>query len=614
MTIRLLLGMESGSTTHPPGAILNLNPALEADLVSTNRATWVTPPVLTADAGKPVQAVTSPGGGIGFSAGSALVMPVQERRLDPRQYLAETAATLRLSTASVAVESAITDTPYIVRGTTWYVSNVAANGFALGDDSNTGLSKSAPKLTIAAAHTAAKDGDTIIINSSETIYDSAFYAIQKSLTILPWTYRGVTVRSTSTNTVLRPDVDNVTIGALIIDATITAGGLADGAIRGSFAKKGFKLRGAQLKSGTTYSLYWTGTCDVFDVETISQGANKGQMTFGAAIPGAINVERLKSDGTVNVSASVRDVDFSIVDSDVSVNASGIVRALRGTRARSYRIERCSFAVEGTPTAQTVVITGSTAQATVSVSIKNCSIRNGVASGITTGGYGIGVGGEAAGAGTFDEVLIEDNDVSHCNHGIFTGYGTSKARVRGNVVRDSVIGLIIKGASSGDVVHHHNIVVGGVLDGGALRNKGSANGKFYNNLVVYDAASVAAGVFIYATDSTSAAEYSNNILYAPGLTCSKAVVVDGTSNIAARSNLYNAGTFAANAFGGGTWESWAAVEAGAISADPLFAGVGDYRLSQASPAIGAGVPGMMDRDFVGQPASNTNLGPITTPAI
>lgn len=66
MTIRLLLGMESGSTTHPPGAILNLNPALEADLVSTNRATWVTPPALTGDAGKPVQAVMSPGGGLHF--------------------------------------------------------------------------------------------------------------------------------------------------------------------------------------------------------------------------------------------------------------------------------------------------------------------------------------------------------------------------------------------------------------------------------------------------------------------------------------------------------------------------------------------------------------------
>ena len=30
MTIRLLLGMESGSTTHPPGAILNLNPHEDA--------------------------------------------------------------------------------------------------------------------------------------------------------------------------------------------------------------------------------------------------------------------------------------------------------------------------------------------------------------------------------------------------------------------------------------------------------------------------------------------------------------------------------------------------------------------------------------------------------
>lgn len=70
MTIRLLLGMESGSTTHSPGAILNLSPALEADLVSTNRATWVTPPALTVDAGKPVQAVTSPGGGNRLLAGN----------------------------------------------------------------------------------------------------------------------------------------------------------------------------------------------------------------------------------------------------------------------------------------------------------------------------------------------------------------------------------------------------------------------------------------------------------------------------------------------------------------------------------------------------------------
>lgn len=77
MTIRLLLGMESGSTTHSPGAILNLNPALEADLVSTNRATWVTPPALTGDAGKPVQAVMSPGGGIEFPGLSPLTSAVR---------------------------------------------------------------------------------------------------------------------------------------------------------------------------------------------------------------------------------------------------------------------------------------------------------------------------------------------------------------------------------------------------------------------------------------------------------------------------------------------------------------------------------------------------------
>lgn len=90
MTIRLLLGMESGSTTHSPGAILDLNPALEADLVSTNRATWVTPPALTGDAGKPVQAVTSPGGGIAkrmsISAGHEQLRTDFDRELSRMDY------------------------------------------------------------------------------------------------------------------------------------------------------------------------------------------------------------------------------------------------------------------------------------------------------------------------------------------------------------------------------------------------------------------------------------------------------------------------------------------------------------------------------------------------
>ena len=96
MTIRLLLGMESGSTTHSPGAILNLNPALEADLVSTNRATWVTPPALTGDAGKPVQAVMSPGGGIASRRRGTIVSSASGRPTGlPRDRMTELLSWMR---------------------------------------------------------------------------------------------------------------------------------------------------------------------------------------------------------------------------------------------------------------------------------------------------------------------------------------------------------------------------------------------------------------------------------------------------------------------------------------------------------------------------------------
>jgi len=123
---------------------------------------------------------TSPGGGVGLSAGEALELRAYTSLADPRGSLSGSAAVFRPTVVAAAVQSVAAGVP-ILGGTTWYVSNVAANGFALGNDSNSGLSKALPKLTLAAAHDAAAPGDTIIINSSETFYDSEFFSINKSL-------------------------------------------------------------------------------------------------------------------------------------------------------------------------------------------------------------------------------------------------------------------------------------------------------------------------------------------------------------------------------------------------------------------------------------------------
>lgn len=66
---------------------------------------------------------------------------------------------------------------------TYYVSQVATNGYVIGSDSNNGLTKGTAKLTISSAITASSAGDTIYLNDGTYDYTTGVLSISKGISL-----------------------------------------------------------------------------------------------------------------------------------------------------------------------------------------------------------------------------------------------------------------------------------------------------------------------------------------------------------------------------------------------------------------------------------------------
>ena len=66
---------------------------------------------------------------------------------------------------------------------TYYVSQVATNGYVIGNDSNDGLSKGTAKLTIGSAVTAASAGDTVYLNDGTYNFGAGVLNINKGISL-----------------------------------------------------------------------------------------------------------------------------------------------------------------------------------------------------------------------------------------------------------------------------------------------------------------------------------------------------------------------------------------------------------------------------------------------
>jgi hypothetical protein len=533
----------------------------------------------------------------GAGASRLLSVGVLEQRAERDGVLEQ-----RLPTDGYTVGS-IYEEPVLISGKVLYVSNVAENGFALGNDANSGYSMTLPKLTIASAYAAAVNGDCIVINSSATVYDASFVTVAKSLTILPWSYRGVTVRSTDASFTWYLDASNITIGAIVIDSTITAGGRAGSALRANGTGiTNLRLLGTKLIAGSSYGLKFMGACYLSGVETDHTATPTSvNLVDPSAVTGNVVVERCTFGGRFQLAASIQGINFVFRDSVIDHSSSG---ALNVTGATTALIERSSIRGRLSTTSTGINAYGHATVACRSLVIRDINIQNAASASQQAGGYGIGVGAETAelmGAG-FDDVAVYRCNIVHTNHGLFLAYGVKRGRAWGNVVRDSIIGLIQKGVSSGDVIMSGNIVIGGPLTGGALRTKEASKTKHYNNLVIADAQTVAsASHFILCNTACEDVEFKNNVLHAPGMTVPSAVFIDpdttGSKNLAG--NVYF-GTLG-NVFNGLSFATWIANnEPSALNVNPQFRGVNDFRPAAGSPLLGTAAPWLRSdvRDFVG----------------
>ena len=509
--------------------------------------------------------------------------------------------------------------PRIGRATI-YVSSEATNGFAVGSDSNSGLSKSLPKLTLSGAHAAASNGDTILINNSATPYDcGAFNTINKSVSILPWTAYGVTLRGSSAIATLLIAANNVTLGKLIIDTNSVAGQTP---VRSNALPcSNLRLIGTRLLAYNALSLKHIASLETIGAfQTVSMGATQSAVQFPSTAAGSVKFgPGAVIDGPMEFNPSVAGVDVvlsGVVARAKPASAGTAQIAVTVTGANSLLVEDSEIGVDVSTTPTGIVVRGHATLPCSSVTLRRNRIRNGVAAAQAAAGYGIGVGDELSVVGSLGTVVIHDNEINHANHGLFVGYGVAGGYSRGNVVRDSVIGVIAKGNTCG-YEHRSNIVVGGPLSGGGLRSKLSNGARFLNNLVVFDASSVAAGTFEQADTTSIATEFTNNCLYAPGLAVSKATTVSADSTATFRSNNYFAGSYAAGAFGYGaatydTVAAWtSAVETSALAFDPLFSNAagGDYRLTAGSPLVNAGAAGGAPLDLIGNAFTSQVVGPL-----
>lgn len=135
--------------------------------------------------------------------------------------------------------------------TTRYVSQTATNGYVVGNDSNTGLSKALSKLTITSAISASSNGDVIIINDGS--YTAAtFFDVTAGLSLQAETDHAVTLKCAAGQAqVIRVGSagQTITIGKLVIDAESNAAASCIG-VNGTTARA-LALSGTLLRNPGT---------------------------------------------------------------------------------------------------------------------------------------------------------------------------------------------------------------------------------------------------------------------------------------------------------------------------------------------------------------------------
>ena len=506
-----------------------------------------------------------------------------------------------------------------------YVSNAETNGYLIGNDTNTGASKTLPFLTYGKAVNAATNGDTIHLNDGSYLTTdgpngAAYITLTKAVTITPETPLGVTITSTNAtyNHYINPSAAGTyTFGAVILDCnnvSAIAVMVNNTAYSPTFAFSGTKFlnptqRGWYIVEDTPIlvsilnsSLVMASTRNDYELIAITALASGDvaidglalDVTQGGASAGTMNGIKLVSTSGTGSTVTIKNVTGTVAGNGV-LNSKINPGFISITNLPGYEISNNNVAFTGlTGGAGIFAYPGS----------DNGSIHDNTFTMNWTEGYA--VRSTAENARIYRNTFTNANtDQSKVPHGIVVGYDivgsdtVDSSEVWGNTVSGFCPAYHVVNTGA-DVKFHHNIAhhnYGNYV----LYSKGGVGSKFYNN-TVYSPSGYNGNCFaMQSYDPTgenqhsTAVEYKNNICYNSSANpiflftdANQTAVFANNLFYATESLITTSWQYAGSNYG--SFAAWQAVDATAKWGDPKFVDAANlnFRLQATSAAINAGV--------------------------
>lgn len=498
---------------------------------------------------------------------------------------------------------------------TWVNTPAAGQTSAAGDDAAGNGSIATPWLTLTKAVSVASSDNDVIYMADGLYNEAAAVSTGRlNLSIYPDTDYGAIIRAaTLTTRVLHINKETTTgiIGKIVIDANNTQGSCVTTNSSGDTDSVNFT--GTKFLNPTSTFLALGRVKNLNLIDTIGQATGNVGYTF---YPTIADGAYIVTGGSTTVAAPTGNkiiMDFTSNGSSTSTfacsghtfNIAGNPTSLQILYAKgavSYDIHSNVINSSAATNVKNIVVPlHNTIDATAVLVYNN----TGTNSAATTGGFvfiGNDVDVEPANPNSFAGVEVYGNNFTGGNHAYFFGWVTA-AEAYNNVGNNIVIGMINKYCTTN--LYHNNILNGGALSGGALRSKGGAGNKFYNNTAYF--AGVGTEVGLMATDTSTNNDFKNNLIYSPTNSTGKLVDIEAASTAIFVNNTYYAGaTPAANSWSYqgtaySTFTLWAAAEGASDYgyADPKLKSSTDFHLTAGSPAINTGSDVSLTSDFDGK---------------
>lgn len=392
-----------------------------------------------------------------------------------------------------------------------YVSNTASNGYVVGNDANNGTSPSTPYLTLDFALAHVSNGDTINVNDG-TQTAATFFSITNGITLRTVTDYGTTLVAGAGTTsrvinVIAASSIAVNIGKFIVD---TLGLTTSGIVNNSGTTSETILSGTKLQnsgaSGTTAQLLfdlstaqkitlrdiiWSGNVTTAGVYVAAAGATK-RIEIDGITGGLTNIGIVGNTGGVLLAgtaagarALVRRV-VATVTTNHATTTCGVIHALGVTCMLEKNLGLYLAESQANSNSAPILLSPGNFLS------ENSVIRWNRGRNLSTGGYLIRVGTDAAGANdnqcnypVVHNNRFYGNPSSTSMHGIFLA-NIKGGCVTGNTVSSVIIPYISKLQTERSYWVRNRALTPTTGTGGCLKTKGSVNTTFVSNEIYLDA--------------------------------------------------------------------------------------------------------------------------------